>query len=244
MAQQQIISEQDKAQLKRTFRKDLKANVNLRLFTQKPSPLTIPGRECPTCLQTQQLMEELSGLSPKLRLETIDFYHQAEAAKEFGVARIPAIVLDSDGSDRVKFYGMPAGYELAAMVEDIKTISRGVSPLTMETRKHLRQVNQSVHIQVFVTPSDTNCPGVARLAHAIALECPHVTADVVEVQEFPILAQNYSVRSVPLTVINEYTKISGPITESQMLQRVLTAGVAPAPMPAPISAANDGEGGS
>ena len=159
MAQQQIISEQDKAELKRTFRKDLKAIVNLRLFTQEPSPLTIPGRECSTCLQTQQLMEELSGLSPKLRLETIDFYHQAEAAKGFGVARIPAIVLDADGSNRVKFYGIPAGYELAAMVEDIKTISRGVSPLNMETRKQLRRVNQPVHIQVFVTPSDTNCPG-------------------------------------------------------------------------------------
>ena len=240
MAQQQIISEQDKAQLKRTFRKDLKANVNLRLFTQEPSPLTIPGRQCPTCQQTQQLMEELTGLSPKLRLETIDFYHQAEVVKEFGVERIPAIVLDSDGSNRIKFYGIPAGYELAAMVEDIKTISRGVSPLSMETRKQLRGVNKPVHIQVFVTPSDTDCPGMARLAHAIALECPRVTADVVEVQEFPSLAQNYAVRSVPLTVINEYTKVSGTISEPEMLQHVMTAGVAPAPTPAP----NHGEGES
>ena len=233
MAQQQIISEQDKAQLKRTFRKDLKANVNLRLFTREPSPLTIPGRECPTCLQTEQLMGELSALSPKLRLETIDFFQQAETAKECGVARIPAIVLDSDGSNRVKFYGIPSGYELAALVEDIKTISRGVSPLSMETRKQLRRVNQPVHIQVFVTPSDTDCPDVARLAHAIAVECPRVTADVVEVQEFPSLAQNYAVRSVPLTVINEYTKVSGAISEPDMLHRVLAAGVAPAPMPAP-----------
>ena len=237
MAQQQIISEQDKAQLKRTFRKDLKANVNLRLFTREPSPLTIPGRECPTCLQTEQLMGELSALSPKLRLETIDFFQQAETAKECGVARIPAIVLDSDGSNRVKFYGIPSGYELAALVEDIKTISRGVSPLSMETRKQLRRVNQPVHIQVFVTPSDTDCPGVARLAHAIAVECPRVTADVVEVQEFPSLPQNYAVRSVPLTVINEYTKVSGAISEPDMLHRVLAAGVAPAPMPAPSTGA-------
>ena len=236
--QQQIISEQDRAQLKRTFRKDLKANVNLRLFTRQASPLTIPGRECPTCPQTQQLMEELSALSPKLRLQTIDFYHQDEAAQECGVARIPAIVLDSDGSSRVKFYGIPAGYELAAMVEDIKTISRGVSPLSMETRKQLRRLNQPVHIQVFVTPSDTDCPGVARLAHAIALGCPHVTADVVEAQEFPSLTQNYSVRSVPFTVINEYTKVSGAISEPEMLQRVLAAGVAPASGPAQNPAPN------
>lgn len=229
MAQQQILSEQDKAQLKRTFRKDLKSNVNLRLFTFEPSPLTIPGRECPTCLQTQQLMEELAGLSPKLRLETIDFYHQDEAAKEFGVARIPAIVLDADGSNRVKFYGIPAGYEMAALVEDIKTISRGVSPLSMESRKQLRSVNKPVHIQVFVTPTDTDCPGMARLAHAIALECSHVTADVVEAREFPSLAQNYAVRSVPFTVINEHIRLSGAISEPQMLENVLAAGVAPVP---------------
>ena len=62
----------------------------------------------------------------------------------------------------------------------------------------------------------------------MAMENPRIMADVVEVQEFPSLAQHYAVRSVPLSVINEYTKISGAITEPQMLQRVLTAGVAPA----------------
>ena len=152
--------------------------------------------------------------------------------------------MGDNGSSRVKFYGIPLGYELATIVEDIKTISRGVSPLRTDTRKKLRQVNKPVHIQVFVTPSDIICPGVARLAHAIALECRHVTADVVQVQEFPSLAQNYAVRSVPLTVINEYTKVSGAISEPQMLERVLAAGVAPAPMPAPNAAPNDGEGRS
>ena len=167
--------------------------------------------------------------SPKLRLETIDCYHQDEAAKEFGVERIPAIVLDADGSNRVKFYGIPAGYELAALVEDIKTISRGVSPLSMESRKQLRSVNKPVHIQVVVTPTDADCPGMARLAHAIALECSHVTADVVEAREFPSLAQNYAVRSVPFTVINELIRVSGAISEPQMLEHVLAAGVAPVP---------------
>ena len=228
MAQQQIISEQDKAQLKRIFRKDLKANVNLRLFT--PNALSVdhsrPGMPYVPAGPTAH--GGVVGLVTQTAAGNHRFYHQSEAHKKSGVARIPAIVLDSDGSDRVKFYGIPAGYELATIVEDIKTISRGVSPLSMETRKQLRRVTQPVHIQVFVTPSDTDCPGMARLAHAIALECPHVTADVVEVQEFPSLAQNYAVRSVPLTVINEYTKVSGAIPEPQMLQHVLAAGVAPA----------------
>ena len=231
--QQSLISGQDKVQLKRTFRKDLKGQVQLRLFTQKQSMLTIPGRECPYCPQTQQLMEELAGLTPKINLETIDFYAEPEVAREQGVTRIPAIVLSADGSSRVKFYGAPMGYEMATIVEVIKTISRGVSPLSMDTRKKLRQINQDVHIQVFVTPSCTICPGMARLAHAVALENLRVTADVVEVQEFPKLSQTYGVRSVPWTVINEYIGFSGAVTEAQLVEKVLQAGVRPSAEPSP-----------
>ena len=223
--QQSIISEQDKTRLRRTFRKDLKRQVHLRLFTQRQSLLTIPGRECPYCPQTESLMEELAGLTPKIELETIDFYGQPDVAREQGVTRIPAIVLSPDGSARVKFYGAPMGYERATIVEDIKTISRGVSPLTMDTRKKLRRLNQDVHIQVFVTPTCTFCPGMARLAHAVALESPRVSSDVIEIQEFPALGQAYGVRSVPLTVINEHIRFTGAVTEVQFIERVVEAGV-------------------
>ena len=222
---QPLIAGKDKTQLKRAFRKDLTKDVKVRLFTQRPSPVTVPGRECRYCAQTQQLMEELAELSPKVHLETVDFYQQPKEARDSGVVRIPAILLDATGSSRVKFYGIPMGYALATIVEDIKTISRGVSPLSMDTRKKLRQVNRPVHIQVFVTPSDANCPGQARLAHALALDCPHITSDVIEIQEFPALAQSYGVRSVPFTVINEHIRFAGAGTEAQLLEKVLQIGV-------------------
>ena len=223
--QQPIISDRDKSQLKRSFRKDLKGLVQLRLFTQRQSVIAIPGRECPYCPQTQQLMEELAGLSPKINLETIDFYGEAHLARDAGVTRIPAVVLSNDSNSRAKFYGSPMGYEVTTIVDGIKSISRGVSPLSMDTRKKLRQVNQDVHIQVFVTPADANCPGLARLAHAMALDCPFIAGDVVDIQEFPALSRTYGVRSVPYTVINEYIRFAGAVTESQLLEKVLQAGV-------------------
>ncbi len=225
MKQPTLISDQHKTQLKRTFRKDLASDVKLLLFTQRPSTITIPGRECRYCAQTQQLLEELASLSPRLHLETIDFYQQRELATDHGVSRVPAIVLDANGASRSKFYGIPLGYELPAIIEDIKTISRGVSPLSMVTRKKLRQVNKPVHIQVFVSPTCTISPSQTRLAHAMALECPNITADVIEIQEFPALAQTYSVRSVPLTVINEHYRLSEGVSEAELLEKVLEVGV-------------------
>ena len=148
-----MIPDRDRDGLKREFRKELKDDVTIRLFSQGSSLLTIPGRECQYCPQTQELMEELTSLSPKLHLEVYDFYSQAEERERYGIERIPAIVIGKNGDSRLKFYGIPMGYEFATIVEDIKTLSRGVSPLAMDTRKRLKKVNQEVHIQVFVTPN-------------------------------------------------------------------------------------------
>ncbi len=148
-----IMPDKDQKALKDRFKRELKNDVTIRLFTQKTFGLTIPGRECRYCDQTQQLMEELATLSPKLHLEVKDFYSQTQEAKDAGVERIPAILLTATGGSNVKFYGIPAGHEFANVLEDIVTLSRGVSPLSMETRKKLKQVKEAVHIQVFVTPT-------------------------------------------------------------------------------------------
>ena len=43
-----------------------------------------------------------------------------------------------------------------------------------------------------------------------------------------MLVQNYNVRSVPLTIINEYSRLDGVASEAQLLEKVLEAGaVAP-----------------
>ncbi len=236
MTQKALIQDQQKSELKRTFRKDLKAEVELRLFTQRPSPIAVPGRECRYCVQTQQLLEELVALSPKVHLETTDIYAHPELALEEGITRVPAIAFGKKGKAKLRFFGIPMGPQLAVIVENIKTISRGVSPLSMDTRKKLRSINQPVHIQVFVTPASAECPPIARLAHALALENENITADVVEIEEFPALAQQYSVRSVPFTVVNELTQIPGLVTESEFVEKIIQCGVRQESNSAPVQA--------
>jgi len=148
-----FISEKDQQTLKDRFRRELKNDVTIRLFTQRTLGLTIPGRECPHCDDTQRLLEEVTSLSRKLHLEIKDFYSQTEEAREAGVDRIPAIIMTAKDACNVKFYGIPMGYEFSTIVEDLIILSRGVSPLALETRKKLKRVKDDVHIQVFVTPT-------------------------------------------------------------------------------------------
>jgi predicted DsbA family dithiol-disulfide isomerase len=106
----------------------------------------------------------------------------------------------------------------------------------MDTRKKLREINQPVHIQVFVTPTSADSPPIARLAHALALENQNITSDVVEIEEFPALAQQYGVRSVPFTVVNEFTQIPGVVGEAEFVEKILQCGVRKNSESAPVQA--------
>jgi predicted DsbA family dithiol-disulfide isomerase len=62
-----------------------------------------------------------------------------------------------------------------------------------------------------------------RLAHQFALESDLITADMVEATEFPHLAQRYSVRAVPRTIINETGVIEGSLPPQQFAEALRAA---------------------
>ena len=61
-----------------------------------------------------------------------------------------------------------------------------------------------------------------RLATQLAVESDQITADLVEITEFPQLAQRYQVRAVPRTLVND-TSIEGALPESEFVKAVVTA---------------------
>jgi predicted DsbA family dithiol-disulfide isomerase len=61
------------------------------------------------------------------------------------------------------------------------------------------------------------------LAHKLAIENEHITADVVEVSEFVDMAQRYRVQGVPKTVVNDRIEIVGALPEPRFIQEVLKA---------------------
>jgi predicted DsbA family dithiol-disulfide isomerase len=61
------------------------------------------------------------------------------------------------------------------------------------------------------------------LAHKLAIENEHITADVVEASEFMDMVQLYRVQGVPKTVINERIEIVGAVPEPRFVQELQRA---------------------
>ena len=62
-----------------------------------------------------------------------------------------------------------------------------------------------------------------RLAQQAAMESEWITADAVEISEFPHLAQKYKVMGVPKTVINENLSIEGSGPELMLMDKIREA---------------------
>jgi glutaredoxin-like protein len=199
---------------------ELESDVMITNFTQHESLLTIPGQECNYCQETRELLEEVASLSEKLHLEIKDFVRDKPEADRLGVTHIPAFVLQGRAKGAVRFLGIPAGYEFSTLIEDIMDVSKGRTNLSDKTRKALAKLEQDLHIQVFVTPTCPYCPRAARLAHQLAIESEHITADVVEISEFIDMAQRYQVQGVPKTVVNDRIEIVGAVPEARFVQQV------------------------
>ena len=140
-----LLSDKDGAAIRNRL-DSMTAPVTLVNFTQ--------DRECQFCRETRQLVEELGSLSDKLRVRIHDFTADTARAHELGVDKIPAIALLGEEEDsRIRFYGIPSGYEFATLIDDILSVSRRDSGLGARSRERLAKLQTPLHIQVFVTPT-------------------------------------------------------------------------------------------
>ncbi len=210
-----IIKEKDAELLKETFSERLRSDVTLVFFTQE--------HECMYCRETREFLEELVSLSDKLHLETYDLVADAEEAERHGIDKTPAIKIVGDQDYGVRYFGMPMGYEFSVIVEDIIDVSWGTTEMDPETMGNVLPIDERLHIQVFVSPTCPYCPQMVRAAHKFAILNPFITADMVEITEFPDLVQKYDVMGVPKTIINEEFSIEGAYPEKAFSEYVKVA---------------------
>lgn len=151
-----LLSPTDQQRLRESFG-EMKNGVRLLFFTQT--------LDCETCLQTRQILDELPALSDKIAIDEVNFVLEPEKAKQYGIDRVPALVLLHEATDgaagapgvvkdsRIRFVGTPSGYEFISLVQAVLLVGGRPSNLTAENRQKLAAVDQPLTMQVFTTPT-------------------------------------------------------------------------------------------
>ena len=202
---------------------------------QRPVKIVVATSEnnCMYCDEVKSLSEELAALSPNLTVESYDLDTDIADLAIYNLDKTPAIAIVADGGDEpdtdygIRFYGIPSGYEFMSFLDAVNTVGSDQVQLRQDTLDFLNNLEQDVHIQVFITPTCPHCPRAVILAHHLAYASPRVTADMVEAMEFQELSNKYNVYGVPRTVINETVHQEGSAPEPLLLQKLQEAVAAP-----------------
>lgn len=210
------------AQVRERFSARLDRPVEARLHIRPGSGrLILPsGLGCPTCEDTRRLVSALADLDPdRIRLEVVDVT-QASPGEE--IIDVPCLTLGTPGEPhRVRFLGLPAGFEFGMVVEAIERLSAADVELAAETMDALAEVTEPIEILVFTTPTCRYCPAAVSLANRLALASPQITAVTVSANEFPQFASAFGVQGVPRTVVNRRGAFVGAVPEPVFIDAVL-----------------------
>jgi hypothetical protein len=170
-----VIAEKDRPTVRDLLARELVADVELLLFTRGRSASRLSGQpECLTCDETQELLEELVGLSDRLQLTTLDLGADPALSTRYNVSAVPTVIIrrreiststgvlshesatsvtETELTTNVRFVGLPAGYEFSTLLADVIDVSKRRTDLSPAALEAVRAIDAPVHIQVFVTPT-------------------------------------------------------------------------------------------
>ncbi|MCK5131343.1 MAG: thioredoxin family protein [Candidatus Sabulitectum sp.] len=177
-------------------------------FDLMTEDVTVTLTKAPGECETETMLTELSELSSRLTLDIV------ESKKESTM--LPSLSIGNTG--RLLFRGTPSGYEFSSLLTGIIDSGRTGKTLSDETMAFLDDLQEDLHIKVFVTPTCPHCPPSVILAHRMAAYSDRVTAEAIEANEFTDLSMKYQVQGVPRTVINETYAVEGSQPESYLVE--------------------------
>ncbi len=203
-----------------------------RMFAGLKNPVIIryfrdPEAECMYCDDTEQILELVNKTSNgKVKIEK--YSSRDPEAKKYNIPMFPAILIHGVDEWNIRYFGIPAGYEFGAFVEDILDASRGRPEIDPRLAELLsKYVVNPTRIMVFVTPTCPYCPLAVRASHRFAMVNKNIYGDMIEALEFSDLADMYGVYAVPKNVIQvngeDRVEFEGAAPDPYFVAKILEA---------------------
>ena len=190
-------------------------DIKLLLFVEKGS------------LISRELVDFASFFAashPNVKVETVDWERgKNERLRSLRIEYVPCMVLSRGEFARIRYFGVPAGYEIGPFSDAVSELSHSSTKLAASSKSALVNVRRRANIKVFVLSTCTFCPIVARHAYRVAIESKMVTTEIIDSSVFTELSQKHLVQGVPKVLLNDITDITGAMNESVFIEKLREA---------------------
>jgi glutaredoxin-like protein len=207
-----MLGEGDKSALERKFGSGMKDDVELVVFIDESVSAS---------KDLVDVANTLASFSPKInvQMEKVENGKNQRMA-DLRIQNYPVMVVEKGDFSRIRYYGIPAGYEVPPITDAIVELSNSHANLSPKAKSIMSTVRRKANIKIFVLTTCVFCPIVARHAYRAAIESPKVTTEIIDSQLFPDLAHRHSVMGVPKIILNDNTDITGAIQEAEFFGKL------------------------
>jgi len=156
------------------------------------------------------ILSELEKLSNKIKVKEREFDPNGELEKKFNINFAPCLVAVCE-EKYFRFYGFPGGYEFPVFLDVLAMISSEEMEVGEEVKKIIENIEKPVKVKIFVTVTCPYSPIMTHWAYTFAILNNKIDVDVYDVGEFQGIAEEYNVRTVPKTILDDKLDFEGAI---------------------------------
>jgi alkyl hydroperoxide reductase subunit AhpF len=161
---------------------------------------------------------------PNVKVDVQDWMGgKNERMKSLHIEYAPCMVLTKGDFSRIRYYGVPDGYEIAPLSDAIAELSASNPKLSPSSLSALTNVRRRANIKVFILTTCTFCPIVARHAMRAAIASKTITSEIIDSSVFTDLSQKHLVQGVPKVVLNDITDMTGAVNETTFIEKLRDA---------------------
>ena len=162
--------------------------------------------------ELKDFLQKLSSVSDKLNLQERD----ADLRSPLSFA------LEVEGKlNGIQFSGIPGGHEFNSLVLAILQ-SAGTATKLDDTLKGLvRNINEPLHFEVFVSLSCHNCPDVVQALNQFALLNNNISAEMIDGGLFQNVIDERNIQGVPSVYLNGELFANGKVDTAQLVDKLI-----------------------
>lgn len=138
------IRESERQRIQQGLR-DLGGPVVLRYYTSDVDSWYSRGERA--------LLEEIAGACPRVTLEVHADRWDPGREAAVGIRRTPALAVAGARDTRVRYYGVPDGYELEVFLGFLRAVAGAPPALSEASAARLRGLTRPVHLEILASPT-------------------------------------------------------------------------------------------
>ncbi|HIJ23853.1 MAG: FAD-dependent oxidoreductase [Gammaproteobacteria bacterium] len=148
---------------------------------------------------------------------------QFEQRETNGALRSPiTFTLETDGKmTGIHFSGLPGGHEFNSLVLAVLQASGSSIRLDDSLQQIIRNIDEPLNFEVFISLSCHNCPDVVQSLNQFALLNPKITTETIDGGLFPELIEKRSIQGVPSVHLNGERFADGKVEVAKLVERLM-----------------------